>query len=144
MTRSPAGFLTYAPLARAPDIVRRVGFAGLLAVLGLTLIVAATALGGCATKDATRLAGYEALDAGFQAIRHDAEIGIMARQDPACAQRLSIAPIGPGAAAFSTETLAYHAMVIDWLRKRELGTLKGTEPLPPGPTTAPVPRPRGP
>jgi hypothetical protein len=113
---------------------------GVLVCLILVLLLVAVLLAGCAQRDPVRLQGYRALDAGLDAIKLDAELGVRVRSDPALAAAAGVPAISPAAADFARETLAYHRAVIDWLTKREEGTLQGNEPFPAGPTFRVIPR----
>lgn len=116
-------------------------------VFGSMALLGAVLLGGmlasCAGKDPVGAQVAGALDAGFAAIRMDADLGILVRSDPTLAAAAGVQPISATAAAFSRETLDYHKRLIEVLKARSEGKTADTT-LPPGPTSTPTTPPPAP
>lgn len=100
----------------------------LVVMLGLSVLAA-----GCSTVDPVVAARADAALGSLALVRNEAELGIRARTDPVCAERLGVPVIGPEQAAFIRETLDYLEAHLRALKARGLGH-KPAGGLPAGPT----------
>lgn len=103
------------------------------AIVLAAVALAVLSLGGCSTADPVVAARADAALGGLKLVEADAELGIRARMDPVCAERLGVGVIGDKQAAFTRETFAFLRQHLEALRARGLGQAAKTS-LPAGPT----------